>query len=138
MASLSSRVDTTTGCIPVAPAPDQPRYAVNQVTSNYIKTTGETKMSKLRTLNLTLVDNNPNLKAAKKIVFQSLGFITEHTNDQTIQQILMSGDVAKALEKHNEKRVKVVDKEILRNTGRDVMLEEVEIFDLEWQVVQVA
>ena len=95
-------------------------------------------MSKLRTLNLTLVDNNPNLKAAKKIVFQSLGFITEHTNDQTIQQSLMSGDVAKALEKHNEKRVKVVDKEILRNTGRDVMLEEVEIFDLEWQVVQVA
>lgn len=92
----------------------------------------------LRTLNLTLVDNNPNLKAKAKIVFQSLNYVTEHTNDQTIQQILMSGDVAKALDKHNSKRTEVVDKEILRNTGRDVMLEEVEIFDLEWQVVQVA
>ena len=100
--------------------------------------TGETQMTTLRTINLTLVDNNPNLKAKDKIVFQTLNFITEHNDERTIQQVLMSGDVATALDKHNEKRLSTVDKEILRNTGRDVMLEEVEIFDLQWQVVRVA
>jgi hypothetical protein len=100
--------------------------------------TGDTQMTTLRTINLTLVDNNPNLKAKDKIVFQTLNFITEHNDERTIQQVLMSGDVATALDKHNKKRLETVDKEILRNTGRDVMLEEVEIFNLQWQVVRVA
>lgn len=99
---------------------------------------GENNMSKLRTLNLTLVDNDTNLKGKQKIVFQQLGYVSEHTNEQTIQQILMSGDVATALEKHNKVRAEVVDDAILRNTGRDVFLKPVEIWDLEWQVVQVA
>lgn len=101
-------------------------------------TKGENNMSKLRTLNLTLVDNHPDLKAAEKIVFQQLNYVTEHTNDQTIQQVLMTGDVESALAKHNKKRESVVDRQILRNTGRDVFLEPVEIWDLEWQVIQVA
>lgn len=100
--------------------------------------TGETKMSKLRTVNLTLIDNHADLKGKDKIVFQQLNFVTEHTDDQTIQTVLLSGDVAIALEKHNKLRADTVDKSILRNTGRDVMLEPVEIWDLEWQVVQVA
>lgn len=112
----------------------KPEYTEN---FNNIKQ-GETNMTTLRTLNLTLVDNNPNLKAAQKIVFQALNYITDHSDDRTIQQILMSGKVAEALEEHNKKRVKVVDKAIERNTGRKVMLEEVEIFDLDWQVVRVA
>jgi len=104
---------------------------------------GETNMTTnntgtLRTLNLTLVDNNPNLKVAQKVVFQKLGHMTEHNDERTIQQILMSGEVAEALVKHNDNRVKVVDKAIQRATGRDVKLEEVEIFDLDWQVVRVA
>lgn len=104
-----------------------------------INTKGDSNMNNtLRTLNLTLVDNNPNLKAAEKIVFQSLNYVTEHSDDRTIQQILMSGKVAAALVEHNEKRIKVIDKQIQRNTGRDVMLEEVEIFELNWQVVQIA
>lgn len=99
---------------------------------------GEKTMSNLRTLNLTLVDNHPDLKAAEKIVFQQLNYVSEHTDDQTIQQVLMTGDVESALAKHNDKRAKVVDKAILRNTGRDVFLEPVEIWDLKWQVVRVA
>jgi hypothetical protein len=107
-------------------------------TSNQ-NTTGETNMkTALRTINLTLVDNNSNLKGEEKIVFQKLNYVTEHNDDQSIQQILMSGAVAKSLEQHNILRVKVIDKEIRRNTGRDVMLEEVEIFDLDWMVVRVA
>jgi hypothetical protein len=98
---------------------------------------GDTNMSKLKTVNLTLIDNHPDLKAAEKIVFQQLNYVTEHTNDQTIQQVLMTGDVESALAKHNAKRAKVVDDAILRQTGRDVFLKPVEIWDLEWSIVQV-
>jgi hypothetical protein len=131
MAKLSERTNTT----------------VATVTTNAIPSIqfnkGETNMNTnntgtLRTLNLTLIDNNPNLKVEGKVVFQKLGHMTEHNDERTIQQILMSGDVAKALEAHNVERVKVVDKEIQRATGRDVKLEEVEIFNLDWQVVRVA
>lgn len=99
---------------------------------------GDTNMGTLRTLNLTLVDNHPDLKAAEKIVFQQLNYVTEHTNDQTIQQVLMTGDVESALDKHNAKRAKVVDDAILRNTGRDVFLKPVEIWDLQWKVIEIA
>lgn len=119
----------------------EPTLDMGTVSTDYMlynQTTGETTMNTLRTLNLTLVDNNENLKGAQKIVFQSLSFITEHSDEQTIQQILMTGDVKEALDKHNKMRVNVIDKAIQRNTGRGVKLEEVEIFDLNWQVVRVA
>lgn len=114
-------------------------FTPEELTTNTqpINTNKETIMN-LRTINLTLVDNNPNLKAADKIVFQQLNYITEHTDSQAQQTILMSGKVAEALAQHNKKRIQVVDKEILRNTGREVNLEPVEIFDLTWQVVRVA
>ncbi len=115
-----------------------PVFDTNNVGNYFIKTTGETTMSTLRTLNLTLVDNNPNLKGADKIVYQELYHITEYDDEKTIQQILMSGDVADALEQHNELRSETIDKEIQRNTGRDIMLDDVQIFDLDWMVVRVA
>jgi hypothetical protein len=100
-----------------------------------LNNTGETKMG-IRTVNLTLIDNDTNLKGAEKIVFQSQ-VVTEHDNDKTIQQVLITGDVAKALVEHNEKRSGTVDKAVLRSTGTEVYLEPVEIFELQWQVVQV-
>lgn len=142
MAKLSERTEVK------VPHIENPRFAT-EVAGAWLPThthssqfKGEATMVKvtgtLRTLNLTLIDNNPNLKVASKVVFQKLGYMTEHNDDRTIQQILMSGEVAESLEAHNASRVKVVDKEIQRNTGRDVKLEEVEIFDLDWQVIQVA
>lgn len=97
--------------------------------------TGETKMG-IRKVNLTLVDNNANLKGAEKIVFEQQ-VVTEHDNDKTIQQVLITGDVSTALDAHNKKREATVDKSILRSTGTKVFLEPVEIFELQWQVIQV-
>lgn len=110
----------------------------NKLPINNIKTTGEKIMNVLRTVNVTLIDNNKNLKGSEKIVFQSLNYVTEHNDDRTIQSILMEGDVVNALKKHNAKRNDTTDKDILRNTGRKVNLDEVEIFDLQWKVVEVA
>jgi len=91
----------------------------------------------MRELKLTLIDNDGNLKPAERIVYQSEPIWSEHSDDKTIQQLLMTGTVAEQLEEHNKLRVKTIDKEILRQTGRDVMLEVVDIFDLKWQVTQI-
>ena len=137
MAKLSERT-TTVSTVPTNAIP-----ATSLATHTHSQFKGETNMTTnntgtLRVLNLMLVDNNHNLKVEGKVVFQKLSHMTEHNDERTIQQILMSGEVAESLEAHNIKRVKVVDKDIQRATGRDVKLEEVEIFDLDWQVVRVA
>jgi septum formation inhibitor-activating ATPase MinD len=115
-----------------------PVYAEEHQNIRFTIATGETQMSKLRTVTVTLVDNNQNLKPKQRIVYQAINFVTEHNDERTIRQILMTGEVTKALDKHNAKRTQIVDKDILRNTGRDVFLEEVEEFDCDWQIVQVA
>jgi hypothetical protein len=63
---------------------------------------------------------------------------TEHSDDKTIQNLLMTGKVQAALDKHNTKREATVDKAILKATGREVFLDPVEIWDLEWTTVTVA
>lgn len=110
-------------------------YGNKEEDGNFTIKLGETKMG-IRTVNLTLIDNDANLKGAEKIVFQRQ-VVTEHDNDKTIQQVLITGDVAKALVEHNEKRSGTVDKAVLRSTGTKVYLEPVEIFELQWQVVQI-
>ena len=90
----------------------------------------------IRKVSLTLIDNDSNLKGAEKIVFEQT-VVTEHDNDKTIQQVLITGDVANALDKHNKQREATVDKAVLRNTGTKVFLDPVEIFELQWQVVQI-
>ncbi len=134
MAKLSERVDSINK--PMS-ASDygmgvSGEYSIGTV---FLTKTGETKMG-IRKVNLTLVDNNDNLKGAEKIVFEQQ-VVTEHDNDKTIQQVLITGDVSTALDAHNKKREATVDKSILRSTGTKVFLEPVEIFELQWQVIQV-
>ena len=95
-----------------------------------------TQQRNIRTLTLTLVDDNKNLKLSETAVFSET-IRTEHSDEQTIQSVLMSGKVQEALEKHNNHRSKTVDKAIRNNTGRDVVLEPVEIWDLRWSTVVV-
>lgn len=140
MAKLSERVEqrpTTADRYVGTPQQiiDGVNYVIGVTVASNLNNTGETKMG-IRTVNLTLIDNDTNLKGAEKIVFQSQ-VVTEHDNDKTIQQVLITGDVAKALVEHNEKRSGTVDKAVLRSTGTKVYLEPVEIFELQWQVVQV-
>ena len=103
-------------------------------------TNGENNMT-VQTLNITLVDNNTNLKGEDKIVFQKIGFITEHSEADAKMDLIATGKVLKALNAHNTKRGGTIDKAILRATGRDVYLEEIELLsdpELQWQVVRSA
>lgn len=140
MAKLSERVGTPDRIIAganyvvgVNVTPNVPASNVNCTIK--LNNTGETKMG-IRKVSLTLIDNDSNLKGAEKIVFEQ-SVVTEHDNDKTIQQVLITGDVSTALDAHNKKRESTVDKAVLRSTGTKVFLEPVEIFELQWQVVQI-
>lgn len=135
MANLSERVETQATTMVSGFKDTGIHYVISNNPQQFLTVKGETKMG-IRTVNLTLIDNDTNLKGAEKIVFQSQ-VVTEHDNDKTIQQVLITGEVAKALAEHNEKRSGTVDKAVLRSTGTKVYLEPVEIFELQWQVVQV-
>ena len=92
----------------------------------------------IRTVNATLNNHNTNLALKDTLVFQKTLIRTEHSDDKTIQNLLMSGAVQKAIEAHNTKLEETVDKSILKNTGVKVFLEPVEIWDLDWTIVTVA
>lgn len=140
MARLSERVGTPdhviAGANYVVGVNVTPKTSTSEATYFInLNNTGETKMG-IRKVSLTLIDNDSNLKGAEKIVFEQ-SVVTEHDNDKTIQQVLITGDVSTALDAHNEKRESTVDKAVLRSTGTKVFLEPVEIFELQWQVVQI-
>jgi len=94
----------------------------------------------LRTLNLTLLDLSPELKGEKKVVFEKANVRTEYTDEQTIQNLLATGDVLSALQLHNENlRVKTLDSQY-KGSAREVFLEPIDHLgdsSLKWEVVRV-
>ena len=141
MASLSQRVEAPqTAEMSVE---DTQRYWVVDSSSKFtqahnIKYIGENNMT-LRTITATLIDNNPNLKAQERIVFQEKEFLTEYDDAQTLQNIIATGKVKEALDKHNALRADVTDKAILKTTGVKVPLDPIELIaELEWSVVRNA
>jgi hypothetical protein len=110
--------------------------------ANTIKPTlGETTMSTTRIVNITVIDNNKNIKGAEKIVFKAEGVLTEYNDADTKMNIIATGKVAEALSAHNtDVREETIDKTIRANTGRDVTLEPIEMVtdsQLTWSVIQV-
>ena len=140
MAKLSSRVCTHhTDGNKSNNSIDNLQFVVNIAeNSNKTKEENNMKTRNIRTVNLTLNDNDTNLDLKNTLVFQATLVRTEHSDEKTIQNLLMSGKVQTALEKHNDKRADTVDKSILKSTGVKVYLDPVEIWDLEWKVVAVA
>ncbi len=114
--------------------------ATTRITNTHKTNSEENNMTNLRTVTVTLVDNNPNLKLKQKIVFKAKDVLTEHTDADTLQNIIADGGVKKAVIKHNEEvRAKTVDKVIRNNTGRDVYLEPIELIsELQWKIIEVA
>ena len=96
----------------------------------------------LRELTITLVDNNPNLEDAQRVVFQKKGVRTSFTDQQAKEDIIATGEVMTALKLHNaEVRSKVIREDILENTGREVALKPIKLLSdsqLEWRIVATA
>lgn len=106
----------------------------------YLQKGENTMTNTLRTLNLTLLDLSPELKGEDKVVYEKQGIRTEYTDDQTIQNLLATGDVLAALTLHNENvRVKTLDHQY-KGSAREVFLEEIDHLGdnrLKWEVVRV-
>lgn len=94
----------------------------------------------LRTLNITLIDLSPELKGEKKVVYEQANVRTEYTDEQTIQNLLATGDVLSALQLHNEEvRSKTLDAQY-KGSAREVFLEEIDHLGdsrLKWEVIRV-
>lgn len=107
-----------------------------------ISTKEETNMTTFKELTLTLVDNNPFLEDDQRIVFQKKGYKTSFTQQQAKEDVIATGKVKEALEKHNkEVRSKVVREDILENTGREVFLKPIKLLSdsqLEWRIIETA
>lgn len=122
MANLSERKET-----PVT----------TQQTTTFYKT-GDTNMT-LRTINLTLLDQTSGLKADQRVVYSKKEVLTEYSDEQTIQNILATGEVLANLKEHNEKRLRIRDK-AFKGAATAVFLEEIEHLGdpaLKWQIIQV-
>ncbi|AKO60961.1 hypothetical protein AXI76_gp060 [Pseudoalteromonas phage H101] len=130
MAKLSQRVDTFI----------TPRDL--QQFKTYIQQENTMNMNTLRELTLTLIDNNPNLEDAQRVVFQKKGVRTSFTDQQAKEDIIATGEVMTALKKHNEGiRANVIREDILENTGREVALKPIKLLSdsqLEWRIVATA
>lgn len=94
----------------------------------------------LRTLNLTLIDLSPELKGEDKVVYEQANVRTEYTDEQTIQNLLATGDVLSALQLHNKRvRSKTLDAQY-KGSAREVFLDEIDHLGdsrLKWEVIRV-
>ena len=95
----------------------------------------------VRELTITLIDTNVNLDDDNRIVYQKKGVMTTSSNEEVKMELLMSGEVKPALDKHNDNRVETIDGEFLDKHGRDVSLKPIKhISDpqLQWRFVETA
>lgn len=132
MAKLSERVGKQSPTINYNTEPNIKQENKNMVHLNTTNT--------LRTLNLTLIDLSSELKGEKKVVYEQANVRTEYTDEQTIQNLLATGDVLSALQLHNEKvRSKTLDAQY-KGSAREVFLEGIDHLGdsrLKWEVIRV-
>lgn len=110
---------------------------------NRINTTQENTMNNtLQEITATLIDNNPHLEDDQRIVFQKKGIVTSASQDDIKLDLIATGEVMPALDKHNEKvRANTIRQDILENTGREVNLQPIKKLSdpqLEWRFVATA
>ena len=116
---------------------------IEQLTDHNIKqeNTNMNIANTVRELTVSLIDTNVNLDDNNRIVYQKKGVMTTSSNEEVKMELLMSGEVKTALDKHNTKRTETIDGEFLDKHGRDVSLKPIKhISDpqLQWRFVETA
>ncbi len=103
--------------------------------TNSITTTPKKETIMTRIVNVTIIDNSTGIKDdAKRLVARYTNIPTTKSDEQVKMEILMTKGVAAKLATHNKARAELVDEEILRNTGNEVMLRPVELHELSFEV----
>jgi len=84
-----------------------------------------------RFVKVLIADSNDNIPLADCLLYQG----EEHLTDATDQELFYELDIKTLLEKHNEKRTKIIDKKV---KDRTEFLEPAKVRDLKMVVVTVA
>lgn len=100
-----------------------------------IKQEENADMSNRRIVQVYIADPNENVPLEKSLLFQDE---KPHLTDLTDQELFFEIDIKNILEKHNEYRVTVKDKESSEGKNNDVLLEKAKIRDLKMTVVVIA
>lgn len=89
------------------------------------------KKRQLRVVQIYIADRHPDVPLAKAIVYQSPEpFATDMSN----QELYFTINIMELLSVHNDERITWVDKEATKQAGKEIMLEEIRISDLDMQV----
>lgn len=91
-------------------------------------------MTAARIIKVFIADPNENLPLEKRVLYTG----EEKLTDLTDQELFFEVPIQDLLAKHNEVRVKTVDKKQADKFGRDIMLEVAKIRDLKMVAVTVA
>jgi len=95
---------------------------------------GNINMTTRKTVTVELFDDSKGLDAVDSLVFSEKITTDLAEDNMIIQQILLEGEVAAAIEIHNSFRVDMLDESILASSGNEVNLREVKLRDLRWNV----
>lgn len=108
-----------------------------QTTDDDLTLTTEEKpnMSNRRIVQVYIADPNESVPLEKSLLYQD---DAPHLTDLTDQELFFEIDIKNILDKHNEYRVTVKDKEASEGKNNDVMLEKAKIRDLKMTVVEIA
>lgn len=118
---------------------DCARYCADTVIKttldSFLTTKEETNMSiQRKSVKVELFDNDKGLPVEHSLVGAWENYVTEDTDQITVQEIISTGDVVTLLEQHNDIRVGLIDEEILTRTGNSVKLRPVKLKHLTWLV----
>lgn len=94
----------------------------------------EPTMSAARIIKIYIADPNENIALEKRVLYTG----EEKLTDLTDQELFFEVPIAEMLAKHNEERVKTIDKAQASKFGRDIFLDPAKIRDLKMVVVTVA
>ena len=87
-----------------------------------------------RYVQVFIADPNDNVPLEESVLFKGEQKLTDLTDTELFFEV----PIAETLKSHNEKRVKWLDKEASKKSGKDVTLDPVKIRDLKMVVVTVA
>lgn len=94
----------------------------------------EDEMTQRRVVQVFIVDPDERVPLEKALLYQGEQKLTDATDRELFFEI----DIKRLLDRHNEERVQILDKEATAKSGRDVYLEPIRIRDLKMVVVNIA
>jgi hypothetical protein len=87
-----------------------------------------------RIVQVFIADPNDNVPLADSLLYKG----DQKLTDATDQELFYEVPIIDILKTHNEKRIKMIDKEVSKKAGKDIFLEPAKIRDLKMIITNIA